>query len=139
MSIEPFKKTELQTRILFLCSILAIIAVVIVIVINPDKKKCQEMNRLLDQSTDNQLNGIVLEKKINPDLGSIVSFGISTTYIQNNEIYNLIKNGDSIVSEANSPLLKICRSNDIIEVELREIYSCDYSYYHFISKRWVNP
>ena len=139
MSIEPFKKTKLQTRILFLCSILALIAVVIVIVINPDKKKCQEMNRLLDEATDNQLNGIVLEKKINPDLGSIVSFGISKTSIQYIEIYNLIKNGDSIVCEANSPLLKIYRFNDIIEVDLREIYYCDYKYYHLISKRWVNP
>ena len=139
MSIEPFKKTKLQKRILFWCSILALIAVVIVVVINPDKKKCQEMNKILAQATDGQLNGVVLEKKLNPNLDSIVTFERLTTSIQNIEIYNMIKNGDSIVSEANSPLLKICRSNDIIEIDLREIYSCDYSYYHFISKRWVNP
>ncbi|MGV8993509.1 MAG: hypothetical protein ACOH1O_05355 [Flavobacterium sp.] len=139
MSIEPFKKTKLQKRILFWCSILALIAVVIVVVINPDKKKCQEMNKILAQATDSQLNGVVLEKKLNPNLDSIVTFERLTTSIQNIEIYNMIKNGDSIVSEANSPLLKICRSNDIIEIDLREIYSCDYSYYHFISKRWVNP
>lgn len=97
------------------------------------------MNKILAQATDGQLNGVVLEKELNPKLDSIVTFERLTTSIQNIEVYNMIKNGDSIVSEANSPLLKICRSNDIIEIDLREIYSCDYSYYHFISKRWVNP
>ena len=138
MSVEPFKKTKLQKRILFWCSILALIAVVIVVVINPDKKKCQDMNKILAQATESQLNGVVLEKKINPNLDSIMTFKSSTTYIQNNDIYNLINNGDSIVCEANSPTLKIYRNNNVIEVDLREVYYCDYKYYHFVSKRWVN-
>ena len=139
MSVEPFKKTRLQKRILFWCSILALLAVLVVVVINPDKKKCQDMNKILAQATDKHFNGIVLEKKLNPNLDSIMTFKSSTTYIQNNEIYNLIKNGDSIVCEANSPTFKIYRFNEIIEVDLKEIYYCDYTYYHFISKRWVNP
>ena len=139
MSIEPFEKTKLQKRILFLCSILAVVAVIIVIVINPDKKKCQEMNNLLAQATEKHSNGVVIKKKFNPNLDSIVSFGTSTTSIQNIEIYNLLKNGDSIVSKANSPLLKIYRLNDIIEINLRNFYYCDCKYYHLISKRWVNP
>ena len=139
MSIEPFKKTKLQKRLIFWTSILALIAVVIIIILNPDKKQCQEMRRLLSQATQKDFYGVVREKKFDSELNLIISFKNSITSIQNIEIYNLIKNGDSIASDVNSSILKIYKPNKIITVDLKEIYFCDYSYYHTISKRWVGP
>ena len=139
MSIEPFKKTKLQRRILFWCSIIAVIAVIIIILVNPDKKKCLEMNTFFAKATDSQLNGTVVAKILNPDLDSVVFFGNSTTSIHNIELYNLIKNGDSIASDADSPIFKIYRANEIIKIDLTEIYYCEYTWKRAIHKRWINP
>ena len=139
MSIEPFIKSKVQKRLIFWTSILALIAVVIIIILNPDKKRCREMSRLLEKATEGQFYGFVRDKKFDSELDLIISFGISTTSIQNIEIYNMIKNGDSIASEENSAIVKIYKPNKIITINLKEIYFCNYSYYHTISKRWVSP
>ena len=137
MSIEPFKKSKLQKRLIFWTSILAFIATVIVIILNPDKKRCQEMSRLLAQATQKDFYGLVREKKFDSDLESIVTFESSTTSIQNIEIYKLINNGDSIASEENSAILKIYKPNKIITIDLKRIYFCDDSYINIVEKRWI--